>query len=172
MGFYRRFCRVAVDRAGDDGPKPTDTSLGGFAQSIESGVDYPWLLFQLVTTGKLDESVEGVVGTRTQVPVMGVLSAMRDVDLEKLQEMQQQGDAGWERMKDGDVGKGLSMIAKGLAKGLDVPDRIKQLQQFLQENKNARTEILSTEDPQAALGILYGFASVLHSGKLPEQFRR
>ena len=42
----------------------------------------------------------------------------------------------------------------------------------LQPSGEARTEILSTEDPQAALGILYGLASVIHNGKLPEQARR
>ena len=64
------------------------------------------------------------------------------------------------------------MIVQGLGKGLSLPDRITRLKKFLDENRNARTEILSTEDPQAAMGIFYGLASVIHNGKLPEQLRR
>lgn len=146
--------------------------FGGLFQSIESRVDYPWLLFQLVATGQVAEVVAPVVGTRTQVPVFGMISALKDIDMELFNEMKDLGDDGWARIKGGAVGEGLGLIAKGLGKGLSLPDRIKRLNKFLSENRNARTEILSTEDPLASLGILFGFASLIHNGTLPEQMRR
>jgi hypothetical protein len=146
--------------------------FGGLFQSIESGVDYPWLLFQLATDQELGEVVVGVTGRRTQVPVFGMISAVRDIDMELFSEMQNSHEQGWEQIKDGSIGEGLSTIARGINKGLSLPERIKRLKQFLDDNRDVRTEIFSTEDPQAALGILYGLASVIHTGKLPEQLKR
>lgn len=145
---------------------------GGLFHSIESGIDYPWMLFQMMTTGIGDKAADAIIGTRTQVPIFGVLSAMKDIRADLYEEMQRHCNAGVEQIKEGKVGEGLRRIAQGIGRGIGPPERFHRLQAFLHENKDARTEIFSTEDPQACLGVLFGLASLLHNGELPEQFRK
>lgn len=145
---------------------------GGLFHAIQSGVDYPWMLYQMMTTGEVDSTAEAVAGTRTQVPLFGVLSAMKDIRQDLLDEMQHHCEAGVERIKEGAVGEGLQRIGHGLERGLGLPERIKRLQTFLAENKDASTEIFSTEDPQACLGAFFGLAGLVRNGELPEQFRK
>ena len=145
---------------------------GGLFHAIESGVDYPWMLYQMVTNGDIDQSPEAVAGTRTQVPMFGLLSAIRDIRHDLLDEMQHHCEIGVHRIKDGSVGEGLQRIAHGLDRGLSLSERIKRLQTFLSENKDARTEIFSTEDPQAIAGVFFGLAGLIRNGELPEQFRK
>ncbi|MAT68170.1 MAG: hypothetical protein CMJ58_01465 [Planctomycetaceae bacterium] len=145
---------------------------GGLFHTIESGVDYPWMLYQMITTGVIDAQPEGVVGARTQVPLFGVLAAIKDIRQDLLEEMEHHCERGVEQIKDGAVGQGLRSIAHGMHRGIGLKERLKRLQEFLNENRNARTEIFSTEDPQACLGILFGLASLIRNGELPEQFRK
>ena len=76
------------------------------------------------------------------------------------------------RIKDGSVGEGLQRISHGVERGLGLSERIKRLQTFLSENRDAQTEIFSTEDPQACLGAFFGLAGFIRNGELPEQFRK
>jgi hypothetical protein len=101
-----------------------------------------------------------------------MISAMRDIDLELLDQTQRLGNETRDRIKGRTIRQGAEMIAKGLDKGLSLPACMKRWNQFLKENRSARTEIVSTEDPKAMLGIFYCFASIIHTGNLPEQVRR
>ena len=143
---------------------------GGLFHSIESGIDYPWMLFQLVTSGRVDSAPEALLGTRTQVPMFGVLSAIKDIREDLFEEMGQDCETGVEQIREGNVGTGLRRIARGLDRGLSVSERFKRLQAFLDENQDARTEIFSTEDPMACLGVFFGLAGLIRNGALPEQF--
>ncbi len=145
---------------------------GGLFHAIESGVDYPWMLFQMVTTGDITASSEAVAGTRTQVPMFGLLSAIRDIRHDLLDEMQHHCEIGVRRIQGGSVGEGLRRIAHGLDRGLSLSERVKRLHIFLSENKDARTEIFSSEDPQAIAGVFFGLAGLIRNGELPEQFRK
>ncbi len=145
---------------------------GGLFHAIESGVDYPWLLYQMVTTGKIEDSSEAIAGTRTRVPLFSLLSGIRDIRHELLDEMQHHCEIGVHRIKDGAVGEGLHRIAHGLKRGLSISERFKRLHSFFEENWDAQVEVLSTEDPQACLGAFFGLAGLIRNGELPEQFRR
>lgn len=145
---------------------------GGLFHTIESGIDYPWMLYQMMTTGTVDAAADAIIGTRTQVPMFGVLSAMKDIREDLYDEMKDHCAAGVAQIKEGRVGEGLQRIAHGIDRGIGPSERFRSLQAFLDENKNARTEIFSTEDPQACLGVLFGLAGLLRNGELPEQFRQ
>lgn len=145
---------------------------GGLFHAIESGIDYPWMLYQMVTTGQVDDSSDAVTGTRTRVPLFSLLSAMRDIRHDLLDEMKHHCDIGVAHIKDGSIGNGLSRISRGLERGLSLSERLKRMHAFLEENRDTRVEILSSEDPQACLGVFFGLASLIRNGELPEQFRR
>ena len=87
-------------------------------------------------------------------------------------EMEHHCEIGVRRIKDGEVGEGLHRIAHGLDRGLGLSERVKRLHTFLTDNREAQTEIFSTEDPQAVLGVFFGLAGLIRNGELPEQFRK
>ena len=146
---------------------------GGLFQSIASGVDYPWMLYQMIVSGEVAEAPAAVAGTRTQVPLFGIISAIKDINAESRELVQNLSDEGVALIRDGDVGDGLQKLAESLQQRLKQPaQRMQRLAEFLEQNEEARTEIFSTEDPQACLGVLFGLAGLIHNGELPEQFRR
>ena len=50
----------------------------GLFQSVESGVDFPWLLYQLYTSGQVDAEPVAKIGTKTKVPAIWLAAAIRD----------------------------------------------------------------------------------------------
>ena len=130
------------------------------------------MLYQMTTTGHVEAAGDAVTGTRTQVPLFGVLSAMKDIRQDLYEEMEHHCGVGVERIKEGKLGEGLQRIAHGIDRGVGLGERFQRLQSFLTENEDARTEIFSTEDPQACLGVFFGLAALLRNGELPEQFRK
>ncbi|MDX1565514.1 MAG: ATP-grasp domain-containing protein, partial [Phycisphaeraceae bacterium] len=48
----------------------------GLFQSLESGVDYPWLLYRLMVEGTVPDAPPPALGTRTKVPLLVALSAI------------------------------------------------------------------------------------------------
>jgi predicted ATP-grasp superfamily ATP-dependent carboligase len=53
--------------------------FGGLFQALASGVDFPWLLFQLAATGHTRPPSEIAIGVRTQTPITGTLGILREL---------------------------------------------------------------------------------------------
>ncbi|UCG50016.1 MAG: ATP-grasp domain-containing protein, partial [Phycisphaerales bacterium] len=53
--------------------------FGGLIQSVESGWDYPWLLFQLAVKGQIDPVVETRKDVRTETPILAFLATLQEI---------------------------------------------------------------------------------------------
>ena len=145
---------------------------GGLFHSIESGIEFPWLLFQLAAFGEIDESSEAEIGTRTRVPFFSVVSAFSEIEQDAFERLKRKGRAGLEKIRSGAFWKGVGIIASAVGEALNPMERVDRLQRFLEENRDAREEIFSADDPAAALGVLYVIASLVRNGRLPEEISR
>lgn len=141
---------------------------GGLIQAVESGWDYPWLVFQLATTGKIDLDSEQRMDIKTETPVLAFLATLQDMS------HSERGDAalkkGWATAKsefrDGSKRAGLKALLKGLKTGLDPLARLKEAQRVLGDHKHNIYDVLSKEDPGPALGIFFPLAVFLKHGKV------
>lgn len=147
---------------------------GGLFQSIESGVDYPWLLYELTVKGDVSEVPQARIGTRTKVPLLSLFSALQDISQsdQHLSTLRQAWHQSWAEMKDGAVWEGLKHFAHGVGDWINPKDDWHRLREALERSRDARPELFNAEDPFAALGLLYVLGSLLRTGRLPDEIRR
>ena len=141
---------------------------GGLIQAVESGWDYPWLVFQLAATGTVDLDTERRTDVKTEIPMLAFLATLNELSHSEA------GHAalkdGWESAKDefhdGSKRAGLKALLKGLKTGLDPKARLAEARRVLGDHKHNVYDILSKEDPGPALGIFFPLAVFLKHGKV------
>jgi predicted ATP-grasp superfamily ATP-dependent carboligase len=142
--------------------------FGGLIQSVESGWDYPWLLFQLATKGHI-EPVQAIrTNIRTETPILAFLATLQEI-AENDRGMAAL-TASWEQAKEefrtGSKRQGVRKLYRGLRDHFDVKARYNKARQLLDEHKDNIYDVLSRDDPFAALGVLYPLAVFLRHGKV------
>lgn len=147
---------------------------GGLFQSVESGIDFPWMLYELCVRGTVPEAGPACLGTRTKTPFVWLLSALRDVvdSEESFEAVAARRREVFEHLRDGEVRDGVRAGAAWLAGSLGAGGRLgTRVQELLAEGRGARSEILDGDDPWAALGVLFVLGSLLRRGRLPQEVR-
>lgn len=145
----------------------------GLFHTVESGVDFPWMLYELAAAGKASASGPARVGQRTKVGGLHLLSAIQEIA---------ESDAGfaaartaWSQashlFQSGRLLDASRELAKGLGSGLDIGRHAQHLRAALRSAKNAPNELFRSDDPLVSLGALFVVASLLRHGKLPPELR-
>lgn len=147
---------------------------GGLFQSIESGIDYPCLLYRLTVEGHLDIEQSPIIGTRTKVPVLEALSAMQDSlsDDTVFDKLQETWRASRKEIGQGNVTAALQALYDGIKEQIWDDSPIERFRIMIEEGKGANREFLQTEDPFVILGVLYVLGSLMRHGKPPDEFIR
>ncbi|MHC4207058.1 MAG: carboxylate--amine ligase [Planctomycetota bacterium] len=142
--------------------------FGGLIQSVESGWDYPWLLFQLAVKGHIDPVEETRADVRTETPILAFLATLQEI-AENERGMAALTDS-WEQAKEefrtGSKRQGIRKLFRGVRDYFDVKTRYNKTRQLLDEHKDNIYDVLSRDDPFAALGVLYPLAVFLKHGKV------
>ncbi len=142
--------------------------FGGLIQSVESGWDYPWLLFQLAVEGHVDPVTKIRTDVRTETPILAFLATLQEI-ADNEQGMAALSDS-WEQAKEefrtGSKRRGIRKLFRGVKEYFDVKARFNKAKQLLEEHKDNIYDVLSRDDPAAALGVLYPLAVFLRHGKV------
>jgi len=142
--------------------------FGGLIQSVESGWDYPWLLFQLAVEGHVDPVRDIRTDVRTETPILAFLATLQEI-AENERGMKALTDS-WEQAKaefrTGSKRQGIRQLFRGVRDYFDVKARFNKSRQLLEEHKDNIYDVLSRDDPFAALGVLYPLAVFLKHGKV------
>jgi len=142
--------------------------FGGLIQSVESGWDYPWLLFQLAVKGHIEPVKKIRQDVRTETPILAFLATMQEI-AENERGMKALTDS-WESAKGefrtGSKRQGVRQLFRGVRDYFDVKARYNKARQLLEEHKDNIYDVLSRDDPMAALGVLYPLAVFFKHGKV------
>ena len=146
----------------------------GLFHSVESGVDFPWLLYELAATGHVVSPSEPRLGQRTQVAGLYLLSAIQEVA--DSDEGFAAARAAWasaaQQFQSGRYVEAVRDLARAVAEGPgDVARAAGRLRAALLSAKNAPNELFRSEDPLVSLGILFIVASLLRYGRLPPELK-
>jgi len=141
---------------------------GGLIQAVESGWDYPWLLFRLGADGRLDPVEQGRMDVRTEIPVVAFLATLQDMaandrGMEALTNAWRQAK---DEFREGSKRAGIRKLFKGTKELLDLKARFREARSLLEDHKDNVYDILSRHDPLPALGLLYPVAVFLRHGKV------
>ena len=146
----------------------------GIFQSVESGIDFPWLLYHLYAFGSVPYAGEADTTTKTRLPGLWVAGAIKDAfstdaDMDGAK-------ADWtemvSEMKDGDFGMAFDSLKSAFIKVTNFDDAVALLQRQSRHASEAKSEIPIADDPMASLGVFFVLSSLLRHGKLPDEMTR
>ncbi len=142
----------------------------GIFHSVESGVDFPWLLYRQ-TIGAETEADDAEIGATTKTSGTWLLAAIEDVaasdpHFNAASEAWSEAKA---QMKSGDLLAAIENASKAVGKSLNVGDAISSLRQNMRAVKDAPSELSSANDPLVGLGALFVLSSLVRHGKLPPE---
>ena len=143
---------------------------GGLFQSVESGVDFPWLLYRLTAEGKLTEAPEPIIGTRTKIPFLWLTSALKNFewDRDEIQETLSKAEA---ESKEKNTFAKIGSYMSQFAGSLKIAKNIGELRALLDSGAQAKSEPFYEDDPMAVLGMAFVLHSLLVNGELPPEIK-
>lgn len=142
---------------------------GGLGQSVESGWNYPYLLFRLAVDGHIDPVKPDSKDIKTFNPcLMSMLMLQEFVEAKNtrselgtaFKEFDQELTARQDHFK------ALDKFSDNLSEALNPLERLKAVKSVLTENKGAVNELFKKRDPLPLLGLLYPLAVFLKHGKV------
>ncbi|WP_019960756.1 carboxylate--amine ligase [Woodsholea maritima] len=146
----------------------------GLFQSVESGVDFPWLVYHLFAYGDVPagEEVEGEVGAKTRVPGAWAAGAFADA----LDGIDTKGAGkAWDNMvwelEKGEPKAAFKSFAEAVDKVTDFDEAFHILKQRFGLSKGAKSEIDLHDDPMSAFGVLFVLSSLVRHGELPHELK-
>ncbi|MFO1014334.1 MAG: gamma-glutamyl-gamma-aminobutyrate hydrolase family protein [Caulobacteraceae bacterium] len=141
----------------------------GIFHSIQTAVDFPWLLWLQSTGQPLDNVDEPDIGARTKTPGVWMLAALEEVAASD-PHLKAAGEAWADVKKRLGAGKldGVLERLKDAAGALSIPEILEQIEEEFAVAKDAPSE-LTEADPLVGLGSLFMISSLIKHGKLPDE---
>jgi predicted ATP-grasp superfamily ATP-dependent carboligase len=145
----------------------------GLYHSMASGIDYPWLLYQLTAFGDISEHPQPQIGVVTRTPLLSLASAVRHMtaNLFRFKKSKRLMSDGWRRVREGRLLDGIREIFGGALKAFNFNaaafDALEQVEQI----KDKPTELDHAPDPFTGLGVMFIFSSLWRTGKLPDEVK-
>ncbi|MEM6898186.1 MAG: ATP-grasp domain-containing protein [Pseudomonadota bacterium] len=141
----------------------------GLFHSVESGIDFPWSVYELATTGHLSETPGADVGKRTKVPAMWIAGAVAEAF-----EQEGPGADAWQKMmhrlRDREFVSAFKQL-RGLFVGANsFQDAVRAISQSLRQAKGATSEI-DMQDAAVCLGVFFALSSIARYGRLPDELK-
>ncbi|MFW5925866.1 MAG: ATP-grasp domain-containing protein [Myxococcota bacterium] len=142
--------------------------FGGVLQAIESGVDYPWLVYRLAVDDHVEAPQELRYDVRTEKPVAGLLATIEEIAQSdhRMQEVERIWDQAKETFRVGEHGSALRSLLAGLRDSMDMPARLEHARKLLLENEENVSTLFDPDDPWPVLGFIYPVALFLRHGHL------
>lgn len=145
----------------------------GLFQSVESGVDFPWLLYQLFAYGHIGMSDHAEIGTKTRIPGLWMRSAVQEALSDNI-DLEGAGKS-WRKslnaLSAGEARRAVSNLRQTVSRLFDMADAKTQMDNEIYRAKSARSELMLAEDPMISLGALYVISSIIRHGELPAEFK-
>jgi len=143
----------------------------GVFHSIETGVDFPWLLFCQRAGLDPEERPRPKIGATTKTPGVWLLSAIEDVAASDphFEAASSAWKRGVRRLGKGRIKEATSSFGLAAQQALSIGDAMQALKTRVSELRGAPSELSDQEDPMVALGALFVLSSLVRHGKLPPE---
>jgi predicted ATP-grasp superfamily ATP-dependent carboligase len=146
----------------------------GLFQSIESGIDFPWLLYQLTVNDTVEPPGPAKIGQKTKVPTIWLFSAIQD--LLKSDKTRNEINESWETVLDNieskNIREGLRDLDTAIDKKMNYREAWQALKTIINEVKDAKSDFPLKEDPFIIFGVMFILSSLIRHGKLPPEILR
>lgn len=143
--------------------------FGGLPQSVASNVDYPQLLFRIACGEDVQAAHQVDFKARTESPVSGLLATLDEIAhdegrIAKLKRLRDEtralGKSGLGDAKD------FKPFFRALKEVVDPQDIKRTIEEKLEVHQGTVNDVLQSDDPLPALGLLYPLTLMIKHGKL------
>lgn len=142
----------------------------GIFHSIETGVDFPWLLY-CQAIGQHFEEPKPQIGVVTKTPAVWLFATLEEIAASD-PHLAAAGEA-WRNAKTNLVTGKLAVAMEEAANALGATSSLKDLMDAMSEaisrTRNAPSELSSDKDPLVALGALFILSHLIRHGRLPPE---
>lgn len=157
-----------------DAPKLIEVNArfwAGIFHSVESGIDFPWLLYRQTLGEDVSVEDEADVGATTKTSGAWLLAAIEDVaasdpHFNAASEAWREAKS---RIKSGEVLSALENASKAVKETFSLKNATQELRDTLRALKDAPSELSEAKDPMVGLGALFVLSSLVRHGKLPPE---
>lgn len=145
----------------------------GLFHTVESGVDFPWMLYELAVSGQVATAAAPKLGQRTKVGGLHLLAAIQEIadSEEGFAGLREAWGQSVHLFQSGRLLDASRELARGLGSGLDLGRAAQRLRDSLRTAKNAPNELFRSDDPLVSLGALFVVASLIRYGRLPPELK-
>lgn len=158
----------------DQAPKLIEVNArfwAGIFHSVESGLDFPWLLYRQAIGEDVAGHDEAEIGATTKTSGAWLLAAIEDVaasdphfNAASAAWAQAKGD-----MKSGEVLAAIEKAGRAVKETFSLKTATTELREALRALKDAPSELSEAKDPLVGLGALFVLSSLVRHGKLPPE---
>lgn len=157
-----------------DAPKLIEVNArfwAGIFHSVESGVDFPWLLYRQTIGEDVAVEDEADIGATTKTTGTWLLAAIEDVAASDphFNAASHAWRTAKRKMKTGAVLSAIENAGKAVRESLNVGKAASELRTALRDLKEAPSELSEAKDPMVGLGALFVLSSLVRHGKLPPE---
>ncbi|WP_245531435.1 gamma-glutamyl-gamma-aminobutyrate hydrolase family protein [Asticcacaulis biprosthecium] len=142
----------------------------GIFHSIETGVDFPWLLYRQTIGLEVDEP-HAEVGVVTRTPAVWLLATLEDVAASD-PHLNAAADA-WRRAKrnlvTGRLARAMEQAVSALGSTASAHDVLDAMSAAIAKHREAPSELSSDKDPLVGLGALFVLSHLIRHRKLPPE---
>lgn len=141
---------------------------GGLTQAVESGWDYPWLLYCLAVNGEVESPRDVSYDVKTEAPVIGLLATLQEISRSSTHSdnLKEAWYSVRQEFAEGSKREGLRQLFEGLRDFVDIKGRTKTVQDLFKVHKTTVNDLFSFKDPGPALGALYPLVVFFKHGKI------
>ena len=122
----------------------------GLFQSVEAGVDFPWLNYQMFCGDQLYPiQSSSTAGVKTKEPMSWYLSALEESfsEVTQFEVLSNQGRQAVEHAKGMRLGEAFSTLAGGIKNGIKIQDAYQHYLKVLKDADEAKTQMMDKDDP-------------------------
>lgn len=157
-----------------DAPKLIEVNArfwAGIFHSVESGVNFPWLLYLQTIGAQALPEAEAEIGATTKTSGAWLLATIEDVAASDAH-FNAAAEA-WreakEHAKSGELWAAIENAGAAVGKSLKIGDALERLRISMRDLKDAPSELSTAKDPMVGLGALFVLSSLVRHGKLPPE---
>lgn len=162
------------DGNGANAPKLIEVNArfwAGIFHSVQSGVDFPWLLYRQSIGEDVGVENEADIGATTKTSGAWLLAAIEDIaasdpHFNAASEAWREAKS---KMKSGEVLAAIENAGKAAKETFSLKSATEQLRDALRDLKDAPSELSEAKDPMVGLGALFVLSSLVRHGKLPPE---
>jgi predicted ATP-grasp superfamily ATP-dependent carboligase len=141
---------------------------GGLPQSVESGWDYPYLLYRLAVDGTVAPVEAHDSDAKTETPVMAMLATLEEIvtDNTKMDAMHKAYQQLRSTSRRGNRLAALHNFFRDVTHTVSLQDRWDKARRLLDDHRGTVSDVWRWNDPLPALGVLYPLAVFMKNGKV------